>query len=108
MNTYILLLRGINVGGKNKVSMAELKTCLEELGCVNVQTYIASGNVIVESDKKPEKLSSQIEEVLPKKFKLDSDLIKVLVLTREQLESVVKHKPKGFGEHPEKYHRRKL
>jgi len=42
---YLALLRGINVGGKNKVPMAELKACFEELGCENVRTYIASGNV---------------------------------------------------------------
>ena len=43
---FVALLRGINVGGKNKVPMAELKACFEEVGCKNVQTYIASGNVI--------------------------------------------------------------
>lgn len=43
---YIALLRGINVGGNNKVSMAELKRCFESLGFENVQTYINSGNVI--------------------------------------------------------------
>jgi uncharacterized protein (DUF1697 family) len=46
---YLALLRGINVGGKNKVPMAELKACFEELGCENVRTYIASGNVMYES-----------------------------------------------------------
>jgi uncharacterized protein (DUF1697 family) len=50
MNTYVILVRGINVGGKNKVSMAGLRTCLEELGCSRVSTYIASGNVILESE----------------------------------------------------------
>ena len=43
MNTYLILLRGINVGGKNKVSMTGLKKCLEELGFSNASTYIASG-----------------------------------------------------------------
>jgi uncharacterized protein (DUF1697 family) len=51
MNTYVVLLRGINVGGKNKVSMAELKKCLEELGLSNVLTYVVSGNVVLRSDK---------------------------------------------------------
>jgi uncharacterized protein (DUF1697 family) len=41
---------------------------------------------------------------LPKCFKLDSELINVLVLTRKQLEAVIENKPKGFGEQPEKYH----
>src|SRR5262245_47437926 len=104
MNTYLILLRGINVGGKNKVPMAGLKKCLEALGCSNVLTYIASGNVILESDKRAAKLKSQIEAALPETFKLDNELIKVLVLTQVQLQTVINNKPKGFGEQPEKYH----
>jgi len=46
---YIALLRGINVGGNNKVSMSDLKTSFEALGFNNVQTYINSGNVIFDS-----------------------------------------------------------
>jgi uncharacterized protein (DUF1697 family) len=104
MNTYLILLRGINVGGKNKVSMTGLKKCLEELGFSNVSTYIASGNVILESDKHPDKIKAQIEQALPKRFKLDSELIKVLVLSDDQLQAVINQKPKDFGEQPEKYH----
>jgi len=102
--TYLILLRGINVGGKNKVLMTELKLCLEAIGCDKVQTYIASGNVIVESDKGSSELAREIEEVLPKKFKLDSELIKILVLSREQLQKVVDDAPKGFGTEPDTYH----
>jgi uncharacterized protein (DUF1697 family) len=104
MNTYVILLRALNVGGKNKVPMAGLKKCLEELGFSNVSTYIASGNVILESDKHPDEIKAQIEEVLPESFKLDDALIKVLVLTRNQLQAVIDDKPEGFGEQPEKYH----
>jgi uncharacterized protein (DUF1697 family) len=104
MTTYLILLRGINVGGKNKVSMADLRKCLEDLGYSNVSTYIASGNVILRSDKRPDEIQVQIETVLPERFTLDSDLIKVLVLTRNQLQAIIDHKPKGFGEQPEKYH----
>src|SRR6478735_2148963 len=46
---FIALLRGINVGGNNKVSMPELRACFEALGFTNVRTYINSGNVIFES-----------------------------------------------------------
>lgn len=46
---YIALLRGINVGGNNKVSMAELRKCFEALGFSNVSTYINSGNIIFET-----------------------------------------------------------
>lgn len=104
MNTYAILLRGINVGGKNKLPMADLRTCLEELGFSQVVTFIASGNVILKSDKRPEQVKAQIEEALPGRFKLDSELIKVLVLTRGQLQAIIDHKPEGFGEQPEKYH----
>ena len=104
MNTYVVLLRGINVGGKNKVPMASLKTCLEELGYSNVSTYIASGNVILESDKPNDEIQAQLEDALPESFKLDGEFIKVLVLTRDQLQAVIDNKPEGFGEQPGKYH----
>lgn len=104
MNTYVILLRGINVGGKNKVPMADLKKCLEELGFSNVLTYIASGNVILESDIPPNEIRAKIEKVLPERFKLDDELVQVLVLSGKQLQAVVDNKPEGFGEQPEKYH----
>ena len=104
MNTYVILIRGINVGGKNIVPMAGLRKCLEELGFSNVSTYIASGNVILKSDKRANEIKAQIEEVLPENFKLDDEFIKVLVLTHNQLQAVIDNKPEGFGEQPEKYH----
>lgn len=101
---YVVLLRGINVGGKNRIPMASLKKYLEELGYFNVSTYTASGNVILESDKPADEIKAQIEEALPERFKLDDDLIKVLVLSRNQMQAVIDNKPEGFGEQPEKYH----
>jgi uncharacterized protein (DUF1697 family) len=84
--------------------MSELKNCIEELGFSNVTTYIASGNVIFDSDKKPEAIKPLLENVLPEKFILDDELIKVLVLSREQFQAVITNKPEGFGEQPDKYH----
>ena len=104
MNTFAILIRGINVGGKNKVSMVELKKCLEELGFSNISTFIASGNVIVTSDKRADEVQAQIEKALPESFKLDSELIKVLVLTRNQFQAIIDNKPTDFGEQPDKYH----
>lgn len=101
---YAILIRGINVGGKNSVSMSKLKICLEELGFQEVKTYIASGNVIVKSDKNPNQIQALLEKTIPKHFKISNDLIKVLVLTKNELKSVVAKKPKGFGETPTKYH----
>jgi uncharacterized protein (DUF1697 family) len=104
MNTYLILLRGINVGGKNKMPMAALKLFLEEQGCTNVLTYIQSGNVVVQSKLDAKKLGQQIEKSLPKKFTLDSSIIKVLILTKKELQKIIDHRPKGFGDQPEKYH----
>ena len=104
MTQYIVLLRGINVGGKNKVVMSDLKRCLEELGFSNVKTYIASGNVILDSDKNSGEITNLIEKTLPEKFKLDDELVKVLVLSKEQFQAVLINKPEGFGEQPDLYH----
>ena len=104
MTRYLVLLRGINVGGKNKVPMAPLKALLEELGYSNVSTYIASGNVFLSSDRSASEVKDQIEAALPKAFRLDSELIAVLVLTRARLRAIVNERPKGFGDHPETYH----
>lgn len=104
MRSYVVLLRGINVGGKNKVPMEELRKYLEELGFSNVSTYIASGNVLLQSEQGAAAISKTIEEMLPRKFKLDSSIIRVLTLTLEQLKSIVDNKPVGFGEEPEKYY----
>ena len=101
---YLVLLRGINVGGKNKVPMARLRELLEELGYADVATYIASGNVILSSDRPADEIKRAIEEALPRTFRLDSELVAVLVLTRAQLRAVVDNKPDGFGEHPDIYH----
>jgi uncharacterized protein (DUF1697 family) len=104
LSTYVLLIRGINVGGKNKVPMADLREHLEELGFSHVSTYIASGNVILMSEKSANEVKTTVEAMLPKKFRLDSKLVKVLVLTRNQLQVVIDNKPKEFGEQPDKYH----
>jgi uncharacterized protein (DUF1697 family) len=101
---YVVLLRGINVGGKNIITMAGLKKYLEEMGFPYVSTYIASGNVILESDKSADEIQAQLEKTLPESFKFDDKQIKVLVLTGNQLQTIIDNKPEGFGEQPEKYH----
>ena len=100
MKRYVVLLRGINVGGKNKISMTELKFCLEEQGFEDVMTYIQSGNVILQSSLDATALGQKIEAMLSNKFKLDSSIIKVLILTEDQLQAVIDERPKGFGGQP--------
>ena len=104
MPRYVILLRGINVGGKNNLSMAALKECLGELGYENVATYINSGNVIADSRKSAKAIEAEIETVLPRTFKLDSALIRVLALPKATFKAMVDGRPKGFGEEPGKYH----
>ncbi len=104
MNRYVVLIRGINVGGKNKVTMASLREHLEAAGFSDVSTYIASGNVLLSSDKSAAETKGIIEKLLPERFKLDSELIKVLVLSKAQLQNVIDDKPKGFGDEPAKYY----
>ncbi len=60
MNTYIILLRGVNVGGKNLLPMKELKSLLENADFDNVRTYIQSGNIILKSAKNPEKIIGEL------------------------------------------------
>jgi uncharacterized protein (DUF1697 family) len=103
-STYLVLLRGINVGGKNRVPMAELRERLEGLGFSNVRTYIASGNVILDSDRRPRWIQERIERELPEAFDLHDEVVKVRVLSRDQLDAVVENRPKGFGDHPDTYH----
>ena len=101
---YLALLRGINVGGRNKVPMKVLKARLEDSGYQGVSTYIASGNVFLTAAGDPDSVARDIEAVLLRSFDLDDELVKVLVLNAEQLQAVVGQKPEGFGERPDLYH----
>ncbi len=65
---YVALLRGINVGGKNKVAMSDLREAFEAHGCSAVRTYIQSGNVVFESDAPAKALEADIEAMLEKRF----------------------------------------
>ena len=104
MNTYLILLRGINVGGKNIIPMSALKRCLEEQGFSHVSTYIASGNVVLRSAENAGEVRTRIEKILPEYFNLDDGFIKALVLKPDQLKTIIENKPSGFGEQPDKFH----
>jgi uncharacterized protein (DUF1697 family) len=86
MAIYMALLRGINVGGKNKIKMAELKALFERLGFSRVQTYINSGNVLFESQENEETLLSQIENEIENTFRLS---IRVVLRTYNQLVGII-------------------
>ena len=75
MKKYIVLLRGINVSGKNKLPMAELRELLNDLEFQNVQTYIQSGNIILESKKAKSEICKIINEGIFAKFGYDVPVI---------------------------------
>ncbi len=96
MEKYIAFLRGINVGGKNKVSMERLKASFEEIGFVQVTTYINSGNVIFKSEIEDiSKLISLCEDIINKNFQLT---IPVCVITADELSESLENKPQWWGE----------
>ncbi|MGH2712014.1 MAG: DUF1697 domain-containing protein [Actinomycetota bacterium] len=101
MARYVALLRGINVGGKNQIRMADLKACFGDLGFENVATYIASGNVLFDSgERSSTKLTKNIEEALTKTFRYEAT---VVVRSKAQLRKVVEEAPKGYGSQPSRY-----
>ena len=101
MNTYIVLLKGINVGGHKKVPMAELRELLSKLGFENVHTYIQSGNVILQS---LEKNTLKIEETI-KNAMLDyfGFVVSVLVISRPNLKRVFDNSPFSEGKKKASY-----
>lgn len=101
MTQYLVLLRGINVGGKNIIKMADLKASFEAMGFANVRTYIQSGNVLLESaEKDKNSLTARIEKDLSKRFNFQA---RVVVISQKELAAVVKSAPEGFGEDDEKF-----
>lgn len=99
---YLVLLRGINVGGNNIIKMSDLKKCLEDAGFKNVKTYIQSGNVILDSPEKDrEKLTSKIEKLLSKEFNYKS---KVVLRTHTELKKIIEEAPKWWDNNPKWRH----
>lgn len=91
MNTYVALLRGINVGGKNIVKMEVLKRILSSLGFQNVTTYIQSGNVIFDAKTiKADKLSKVIKDELIKELGFE---VEVFVLEGQEYKKIISNNP---------------
>lgn len=92
MQTYIAILRGINVGAQKKVLMAELKEVLKKLKLKDVATYIQSGNIVFKSDEKlsNEEFASKIEKVIHKHFKFE---VPVLVRNATELKKLIAANP---------------
>ena len=95
--TYAVLLRGINVGGKNKLPMPALRTLLEDAGYDGVATYIQSGNVVLRSSLAESALTRAVEKQIAEEFSL---AIRVVVRTHAELERIAGANPflAGGGE----------
>jgi len=90
MTVYIALLRGINVGGKNIIKMADLKQVFESIGLCEVKTYIQSGNVIFKSDETEDILCNKIENEIEAVFGIST---KVILRNSTELEKIILNCP---------------
>ena len=72
---WVALLRGVNLGARNKVPMAQLRTLLEDAGYASVRTYIASGNVLLDGPAGKKKLASELERLVLNSFGVTTAVI---------------------------------
>ena len=91
---YVLLLRGINVGGKNKVAMSDLKDMISKLGYENVITYINSGNIIFDANDNKEIVRVKISHML-ETFPFS---INKVILTQEEYLDEISNLPEWWSE----------
>ncbi|MCQ2470563.1 MAG: DUF1697 domain-containing protein [Clostridia bacterium] len=95
MKSYVAFLRGINISGKNKVPMAELKTCFEKLGFSSVSTYLNSGNVSFDSDVDDvKKIRANIEKIISDSFGFT---VPVFVAEKESVAELLCNAPAWWG-----------
>lgn len=95
MTRYIAFLRGINISGKNKISMPELKTALTEKGFADIKTYLNSGNVLFSDDEmNAVKLADCIREIISESFQLE---IPVFVISQDELKELLSKAPSWWG-----------
>ena len=91
---YVALLRGINVGGKNKVDMKQLKAAFEQAGMTSVRTYINSGNVVLSSAiRSRSRLAEQLEGAIADSFGFH---VRVLVRDRKAMRALGDALPKSW------------
>jgi uncharacterized protein (DUF1697 family) len=101
MPRQIVLLRGINIGSRNRIAMPALREALTEAGFDDVRTYLQSGNVVLSSRAAPATVARKCEAAIAERFGLD---IAVVVRTRDELAQVVKRNPLGkVAKDPKRY-----
>ncbi len=96
----LALLRGINVGGRNIVSMADLRAAFDDEGFAGVRTYIQSGNVVFSDQRPTPQLEADVEAMLDRRLGVP---VMVVALTAQDLRRVVDEAPPGFGEEPDDF-----
>jgi uncharacterized protein (DUF1697 family) len=102
MASHVALLRGINVGGRNKVPMADLREVVTSLGHTGVSTYIQSGNVLFSTaDTDTAKLTTALESAIADRFGI---LVSVVVLSRDELAAVLASNPHPDEPNPKLVH----
>ena len=91
MPGYVCLLRGINVGGHNKIKMADLKEALTKIKLKNILTYIQSGNLIFEGARsKPQTIANKVKKRIFEVFEID---VPVLCVTLEDFQTIARKHP---------------
>jgi uncharacterized protein (DUF1697 family) len=104
MATHVALLRGINVGGRNKVAMTDLREVVAELGHADVSTYIQSGNVLFSpdaGDADTSALAAALTEAIAARLGVSAP---VVVLSRDELAEVIAANPFPGEADPKRVH----
>jgi uncharacterized protein (DUF1697 family) len=97
----ILLLRGINLGPRNRVAMPALREALGKAGFEDVATYVQSGNIVVSADTDPDATAARVHDLIAEVFDLD---IAVVARTRDEIAAAVERNPlPGATEDPKRY-----
>ena len=92
---YVALLRGINISGKNKITMSDLKSEFTTLGYKKVITYLNSGNVIFESDIEDKNtIRKNLQIMIKDRFEID---IPIYIITSQELEELISYSPDWWG-----------
>ncbi len=95
---YVALLRGINVGGNNKVDMKKLVGLMEQAGFETVSSYINSGNILFASPDKPAAITAKLESLIETHFGIN---IKVLLRTKQNIDKVAAAIPDNWHNGPD-------
>ena len=102
MPTHVALLRGINVGGHNRVPMPELRALMTELGHADVATYIQSGNAVFTSQEADTgQLADELEQAIASRLDVSCG---VVVITRDELQQVIDDNPFPAEDNPKALH----